>query len=278
MTARSVPDPPPPPPPTPPTPPKPPTSQPRRLAVVIPALNEAHGIRATLAALRAQHDPDFDLVVVDNGSTDGTAAVVRAAAAEWGMPRWRVIDEPTKGTGAAADTGMRAAIASGATHLARTDADCLPAPDWTSTIWAAFDSGHDLVAGRLVPRTDDRPVNRVRQGVLSAALSIASTFGRFRPGNRSPDYLGPYVMTPGCNLAITAELYLAAGGFPRTAIEDVHEDRALVNAVRRLTTRYGAHPEVVVHASTRRAHAWGLVRTLGWYADHRYRPDHVDIR
>lgn len=250
----------------------------RRLAVVIPALNEAHGIRDTLTALRAQHDRDFDLVVVDNGSTDGTADIVRAAALEWGMPRWRVIEEPHKGTGAAADTGMRAAIASGATHLARTDADCLPAADWTRAIWAAFDTGDDLVAGRLLPRTDDRPVNRVKQGVLSAALTIASTFGRFRPGNRSADYLGPYVMTPGCNLAITAELYLAAGGFPRTKIEDVHEDRALVNAVRRRTTRYGAHPEVIVHASTRRAHAWGLVRTLGWYADHRYRPDHVDIR
>ena len=71
---------------------------------------------------------------------------------------------------------------------------------------------------------------------------------------------------------------MAAGGFPRTAIEDVHEDRALVNAVRRLTRRYGAHREVVVLASARRAHAWGLVRTLGWYADHRYRPDVVDIR
>ena len=250
----------------------------RRLAVVVPALNEAHGIRDTLTALRAQHDRDFDLVVVDNGSTDGTADIVRAAALEWGIPRWRVIDEAQKGTGAAADTGIRSAIASGATHLARTDADCLPAPDWTARIWDAFDAGHDLIAGRLLPRTDDRPVNRVKQGVLSAALTIASTFGRFRPGNRSADYLGPYVMTPGCNLAITAELYLAAGGFPRTKIEDVHEDRALVNAVRRRTTRYGAHPEVIVHASTRRAHAWGLVRTLGWYADHRYRPDHVDIR
>lgn len=254
------------------------TTAPARLAVVIPALNEAHGIGATLAALRDQDDTDFDLLVVDNGSTDGTADVVRRLAKDWGVPRWRVIDEPQKGTGAAADTGMRAAIAAGATHLARTDADCLPMPDWTTTIWAAFASGHDLVAGRLVPRTDDLPVNRWRQGVLSAAVSVASTFGRFRPGNRIPGSLGPYVMTPGCNMAITAELYLAAGGFPRTKIEDVHEDRALVNAVRTVTTRYAAHPEVVVRASTRRAHAWGLVRTLGWYADHRYRPEVVDIR
>ena len=255
-----------------------PAPRPVRLAVVVPARDEAHGILATLAALRDQDDADFDLVVVDNGSSDGTADVVRDAAARWGMTRWRVVHEEQKGTGAAADTGMRAAIAAGATHLARTDADCLPRADWTARVRAAFADGHELVAGRLLPRTDDRPVSRVRQGVLASAVTVAATFGRFRPGNRDPGYLGPYVMTAGCNMAITADLYLRAGGFPRTAIEDLHEDRALVNAVRRLTTAYGTRRDVVVLASTRRAHAWGLVRTLGWYADHRYRPELVDIR
>ncbi|WP_125777463.1 glycosyltransferase [Antribacter gilvus] len=249
-----------------------------RLGVVVPARDEAHGIRATLEALHAQEDDDFDLVVVDNGSSDGTGDVVRAVIAELGRTRWRVVTEPEKGTGAAADTGMRAAIAGGAEVLARTDADCLPPPEWTRRMREAFASGDELVAGRLVPRTDDRPVSRFQQGVLSTALAVASAFGKIRPGNRDDGYLGPYVMAPGCNLGITAALYEAAGGFPRTRIEDVHEDRALVNAVRRLTTRYAEHPEVWVRASTRRVHAWGLVRTLGWYADHRYRPEMVDIR
>ena len=251
-----------------------------RLAVVVPALNEAHehGILRTLEALHAQEDDDFDLVVVDNGSTDGTPDLVRKAIADWGRLRWHVVDEPQKGTGAAADTGMRAAIGLGADLLARTDADCLPPPAWTRAVREAFASGDELVAGRLVPRTDDLPVSRFQQGVLSFALWASSTFGKVRPGNQDDGYLGPYVMTPGCNMAITASLYERAGGFPRTRIEDVHEDRALVNAVRRLTTRYAEHPEVWVRASTRRVHAWGLVRTLGWYADHRYRPEIVDIR
>lgn len=249
-----------------------------RLAVVVPALDEARGITPTLEALRDQVDADFDVVIVDNGSTDTTVAVVEGFIEAWGLGRWRVVVEAQKGTGAAADTGMRAAITAGATHLARTDADCVPAPDWTRTVRAAFATGHDLVSGRLRPRRDDLPVSRLHQGVLATAVVVSSTFGRFRPGNRDAAYLGPYVMTAGCNMAITADLYERSGGFPRTAIEDVHEDRALVNAVRRITTRYGAHPEVVVHASTRRVHAWGLVRTLGWYADHRYRPAVVDIR
>jgi glycosyltransferase involved in cell wall biosynthesis len=247
-----------------------------RLGVVVPAYNEAHGIHATLDALAAQIDRDFFVVVVDNGSTDGTADVVRHR--DPGGLDITLIDEPLKGTGAAADTGMRHAIALGATHLARTDADCLPFPDWTTRIRGAFAGGLRLIGGRLVPRTDDYPVTWAKRALLVTAVNVATAFGGVRPGNRSTEYLGRYIMAPGCNMAITAELYEAAGGFPRTAIEEVHEDRALVNAVRRLTTAYGIRRDVRVRGSVRRVHAWGLVRTLGWYADHRYRPDVVDIR
>ena len=57
-----------------------------------------------------------------------------------------------------------------------------------------------------------------------------------------------------------------------------HEDRALVNAVRRLTRDYARRRDVVVHGSSRRVQAWGLAKTLLWYKDHAYRPEHVDIR
>lgn len=251
---------------------------PARLAVVVPAWQEARGIGATLRALRDQHDTDFDLVVVDNGSSDGTPDLVQDFAREWGLDRWRVVHEPVKGTGAAADTGMRAAIADGATLLARTDADCVPGPGWTAAVRSALTTDLELVTGPMLPRSDDVPVGAVRRAALRLAVAVAARFGRHRPGNQDPAYLGPYLMCPGCNLAITADLYQRAGGFPRTAIEDVHEDRALVNAVRRLTTRYGYRTDVVVHASVRRVHAWGLRRTLAWYADHRYRPALVDIR
>ncbi len=255
---------------------RPRADRPGELAVVVPAFDEARGITATLRALAAQTDRRFRVVVVDNASTDGTADVVRAFADRSDL-RVEVVHEPRRGTGAAADTGMRHAIATGATHLARTDADCLPDPDWTARVRAAFDDGLDLVAGRLLPRRDEG-VPAWQRGVLVGAVALAAAFGRHRPGNRVPGALGPYVMSAGCNMAITADLYDRAGGFPRTRIQDVHEDRALVNAVRPLTSRYGARRDVVVRASSRRVRAWGLVRTLGWYADHRYRPEHVDIR
>src|SRR5215218_1556081 len=100
--------------------------------VVVPFFNEEKGIRKTLDSLIGQTDTNFTLLLVDNASTDRTVAVVetwRQAHPEWPIV---LIVEPQKGTGAAADTGFRYAIAQGATHIARTDADCLPAPDWVA--------------------------------------------------------------------------------------------------------------------------------------------------
>ncbi|NUT93624.1 MAG: glycosyltransferase family 2 protein, partial [Saccharothrix sp.] len=180
------------------------------LWVVVPAYNEERGITATLEALKAQQDPDFTLVVVDNGSTDSTVDVVKRFAEDFPL---EIVHEPEKGTGAAADTGMRYAIERGATWLARTDADCLPAPDWTARVKAAFGDGLRLVSGQLLPRTDEG-LPAATRWVLVAAVEVASLFGKIRPGNRDPRYRGPYVMTAGCNMAITAELYALAGGFP----------------------------------------------------------------
>ncbi|WP_338887980.1 glycosyltransferase family A protein [Rhodococcus sovatensis] len=247
------------------------------LWVIVPAYNEEVGIFDTLASLAVQQDPSFTLLVVDNGSTDGTRAVVTEFARENPRMRTEIVSEPVKGTGAAADTGMRYAIAAGAELLARTDADCLPAPDWTVQIRRGFDSGLLLLSGDLRPRTDEG-VGRGRVLMVRAAVELASFVGKYRSGNRDPSYLGPYVMTPGCNMAITAELYVEAGGFPRTCIEDLHEDRALVNAVRRVTRRYGRCRAMRVYGSQRRVKAWGIVKTLQWYADHRFRPELVDIR
>ncbi|WP_067812438.1 glycosyltransferase family 2 protein [Actinomadura kijaniata] len=248
------------------------------LWIVIPAYDEERSIGATLRRLGEQTDTDFTLVVVDNASTDRTAEIVRAFAEENPKLDVRIVHEAEKGTGAAADTGVRHAVAGGATHVARTDADCLPHPEWVAAVKRAFDDGLLMVSGPLLPRTDEFPLKWWERRLLPAVVRTAALFGRFRPGNQDPLYLGPYVMMPGCNVAITADLYERAGGFPRTRIEDVHEDRALVNRVRRLTADYGLRDDVVVYGSVRRLRAFGLVRTLGWYADHRYRPEVVDIR
>lgn len=246
-------------------------------AVVLPFRDEAAGISATLAALAGQTDRGFRLVAVDNASTDGGGDIVRTFAATQPWLDVEVVHEPAKGTGRAADTGVRHAIAGGATRIARTDADCIPAPTWVAACKRALDDGIELVCGRIVARTDEGPASLVER-VVPAVVAGAALFGRLRPGNRGPAYRCPYVMAAGNNMAFTAALYETAGGFPRTAIEELHEDRALVNAARLVTDRVGRRRDVVVANSVRRLRAWGLRATLLWYYDHRVRRPVVDVR
>ncbi len=86
-----------------------------RVAVVIPALNEANNIAAVIHDVQTQ--PDVELViVVDNGSTDATAQVATDAGA-------LVVDEPRRGYGYACAAGSNAAIAYGATVVVYMDGD-----------------------------------------------------------------------------------------------------------------------------------------------------------
>ncbi|QUQ67521.1 glycosyltransferase [Kutzneria sp. CA-103260] len=248
------------------------------LWVVIPAFNEAKWIGSTLASLAGQRHAAFTVLVVDNASTDGTADVVRRFADEHRGMDVRVITETQKGTGAACDTGFRHAIANGATQLARTDADCLLHPQWTAAALRAFASGLEMVGGRLKARTDDYPVTVWEKAVLAFLIHAGALAARFRREHRGPQFLGPYVLCTGGNSAITADLYERCGGYPRTSIEEDHEDRTLMNRVRQVTRAYGRRRDMVVYWSMRRTKAWGVRNTLNWYTDHSYRPEVVDVR
>ena len=108
-----------------------------KIAVVIPAHNEAAVIRGTLEAILAQEYPDFEVIVVDNASTDGTAEVVR------GFPV-RLVHEPQKGLLHARERGRREACLSGADVVANIDADCLPEKTWLNVAaqnFMGFDDG-----------------------------------------------------------------------------------------------------------------------------------------
>ncbi|MCW2927584.1 MAG: gtuS22 [Thermoleophilia bacterium] len=238
--------------------------------VVIPAFNEADWIRATLDALAAQVvDAPFVVLVVDNASTDGTAGVVRALAAEHATLDLRVLHEAEKGTGAACDSGARHAIEHGATYVLRTDADALPAPDWVRRMRSCLhDEGLDLVGGRVSPRTDDGTSPR-GAGIISAIAAWAMRQGgRLNPVNRGPQFQCAFTMVAGFNLGIRASTYLAAGGFPRTRIEDAHEDWELTNRVREVSPRVRYRRGPLVRFSNRRVARHGVRNVLRWYTRH----------
>jgi cellulose synthase/poly-beta-1,6-N-acetylglucosamine synthase-like glycosyltransferase/peptidoglycan/xylan/chitin deacetylase (PgdA/CDA1 family) len=72
------------------------------VSVVVPAYNEAVVIARTVGSLAASDYPDFDIVVVDDGSSDGTAEIVESL----GLPSVRVVRQPNAGKAAALNAGI----------------------------------------------------------------------------------------------------------------------------------------------------------------------------
>lgn len=70
--------------------------------VVVPACNVEATLPATLASLRTQTHGDFEILVVDDGSTDRTASIARAT----GDPRVRLVQQPNRGLAGARNTGI----------------------------------------------------------------------------------------------------------------------------------------------------------------------------
>lgn len=249
------------------------------LWVAIPVYNEVKALPKTLERLKElNRASSFNVVFCDNNSTDESKSLIQSFI-ENNKLNWVIVEESEKGTGAAADTAIRAAIKLGATHVARTDADCLPASDWIDIIKQNFTfTTMEMLAGRITARMDDTGISKRDAERFNKVVPLAAWFGKIRPLNRGKQYKGGYMMTAGCNVAITSDLYLKSGGFPRTKIEDVHEDHVLINRVRTLTSNYKFVKSMHVEVSARRIDKWGIINTLKWYANHSYKPEVIDIR
>jgi hypothetical protein len=87
-----------------------------KISVIIPLYNKAHSIRRTLDSVAAQTRADYEVIVVDDGSTDGGGALV----AEGADPRVRLIVQKNAGPGAARNMGLGEAAGE---YVAFLDAD-----------------------------------------------------------------------------------------------------------------------------------------------------------
>jgi GT2 family glycosyltransferase len=122
--------------------------------VVVPTRQRAHVLPALVRALASQRDvAEYEIIIVDDASTDGTVDVLRdLARAEPKLKVERM--ERHAGPAAARNVGWRKARCE---LVAFTDDDCLPGPSWLSELIAAHERGLDVVQGKTIadsPRTD----------------------------------------------------------------------------------------------------------------------------
>lgn len=174
-----------------------------KISVIVCTYNGERTLRDCLRSLKRLNYPDFEVIVVDDGSSDSTPDIVCE------FPGILYAQQMHKGLSAARNRG--AAEAAGEI-LAYTDDDCVVDEDWLIYLAYAFIThGFDAAGGPNIPP----PPESLQQACVTAAPGAPS---HVLLNDRLAEHL------PGCNLAVTAKAFHGIGGFGeeyRTAGDDV---------------------------------------------------------
>ncbi|MFJ8074615.1 CDP-glycerol glycerophosphotransferase family protein [Streptomyces sp. NPDC096176] len=146
---------------------------PLRLSVVVPVYNVEDFLEECLSSLAEQSLRELEVVMVDDGSTDGSAAIARRFADE--DERFRLVSQENAGLGAARNAGTREARGE---FLAFVDSDDIVPPDAYGKMLGALDaSGADFVSGnvsrlRASGRIQQSPMFREPMATSRAATHV----------------------------------------------------------------------------------------------------------
>jgi GT2 family glycosyltransferase len=174
-----------------------------RVSVVVCAYNAERTMEACLASLEHLNYPDYEVIVVNDGSKDRTLEISER------FPYCRIISQENKGLSVARNVGAEAATGE---IVAYTDSDCVADPDWLAYLVAKMEAS-DLVAcgGPNFPPPED--------ALVPAAVAVS-------PGGPTHVLLSDDTAEhiAGCNMAFRRDTLLALGGFDpvyRAAGDDV---------------------------------------------------------
>ncbi|WP_169166137.1 glycosyltransferase family 2 protein [Cellulomonas taurus] len=236
----------------------------QRLLVIVPAWNEREALPGVLAELAASM-PEADVLVVNDGSTDGTADVARATGLA------KVLDLPLNlGVGGAMRAGYRFAAREGYDAAVQVDADGQHDPADVRRVVAALSDEVDVAIGARFAGVGNYTVRGPRKwamGVLSGVLSriagtkLTDTTSGFRASNRRAillfadeypaEYLGDTVesLVIACRAGLTVrqvgvEMRPRAGGTPshNPAKAAIFLGRAMIALVIALSRPMGQVP------------------------------------
>lgn len=174
----------------------------RTISVVIPVRNAMATLPGCCQALRSLDPQPTEVVLVDNGSTDGSLDVLKRFASEHTRAHVRILTEMRRGASAARNAGIQSARGD---VVAFTDADCVPDPSWLRYLAGAFDDQTvGAVAGRIVARPTGTIVEQ-----FNALYTLQSPESPARHCRWTP-WAGGF---PTANLAVRRELLQRIGGF-----------------------------------------------------------------
>lgn len=179
------------------------SEDPPSFSVIVCTRNGRDRIGTCLRSLQDLHGPEYEMVVVDDGSTDGTSGFVRQQ-----FPEVRLVEMAAAGLSAARNAGAEAAKG---TVLAFTDDDCEADVDWLDGLARCFSEGWEAAGGPNLPP----PPANATEAVVASAPGAAS---HVMLDDREAEHV------PGCNLAVTRDAFFEIGGFDpdfRTAGDDV---------------------------------------------------------
>src|SRR5260370_40529790 len=121
-----------------------------RVSVVVCAYNAERTMEPCLASLEELNYPDYEVIVVNDGSTDRTLEIAER------FSYVRIISQPNKGLSVARNVGAEAATGQ---IVAYTDSDCVADPDWLTYLVARMEAGNLAACGGApVPPPRDRPI------------------------------------------------------------------------------------------------------------------------
>ncbi|HWV56063.1 MAG TPA: glycosyltransferase [Longimicrobiales bacterium] len=214
------------------------------VSVIIPARNAASTIGYQLKALASQHAaPPFEVIVADNGSSDGTAQVVESFANQLDL---KLVDASKRQGSAYA---RNQAVERAATpHLLFCDADDRVSSHWVAALHVAL-SNHELATG---------PVIMTGTSALNTGSDLSA------PPDSRPRYrfLGLVPFAAANNLGLTAELFYRLGGFDCEM--RYCQDADLTLRAQVLGAELGWVPEAVVFRRARPTNAAAALQHFRW--------------
>lgn len=180
-----------------------------RAAVIVPVFNGAAVITRCLDALATQSEAPFEVIIVDDGSTDGTPRVVERWARNHPDVNLRLVAQANAGPAAARNAGAAHASAE---LLLFTDADCVPTPEWAQAFTSAFagDEPPAAAMGSYLSR-QSTPAARFAQLEFEERYSLMAR----RP---TIDFVATY------SAAYRRDVFLEAGGFDASFRRANNED------------------------------------------------------